>query len=130
MSNSSATGRIKIVRTPAGGAPEEVRKEWVGVILPCAPILGFTDGIELNAVTGEKVPKRYCFHVPQIEAIEALEQKSPDAARWWRELGYPYVDGWFTFGENEAEIVYGVIPQRLVHIPNLDPGVNDRFLTE
>ena len=110
----TATGRIKIVRTPAGQAPEKIRRAWIGITLPCEPILGFSEGIELGAVTRKPVKKRYCFHVPQVPAIEALEQVAPNAANWWRRFGYPRANGWFTFGEDEAEIIYGVVPQQLI----------------
>ena len=126
MSNVSATGCIKVVKTPTGGAPEEIRKEWIGVTLPCAPILGFSDGVELEVVTRKEVRKRYCFHVPQVEAIEALEQKSSEAAKWWRQFGYPYANGWFTFGEDEAEIIFGVIRQQIVEITDEMQGNPDR----
>ena len=116
----TATGRIMIVRTPAGQAPEEIRQSWIGVTLPCEPIVGFSSGTEIGAVTGELVKKRYCFHVPQAPAIEALEQVAPEAAKWWRELGYPHPDMWFTFGEDEAKIIFGVIPQQLVLWDEMD----------
>lgn len=113
----TATGRIRIIMTPAGQAPEEIRRAWIGLVLPCEPILGFSDGFaEYEVVTGKKVPKRYSFHVPQCPAIETLEQVTPEAARWWRDRGYPHTDKWFTFGENEAEIIYGVIRQEIVEV--------------
>jgi hypothetical protein len=110
----TATGRIRIIKTPAGQAPEEIRRAWIGITLPCEPIVGYTEGIELGAVNHKPVPKRYSFHVPQVPAIEALEFMVPEAAKWWREHGYPRSNGWFTFGEDEAEIIFGVIRQQLV----------------
>jgi len=113
---TSATGRIRIVRVPAGEAPKEVRQAWVGLVLPCEPIVGFGRGPEYNLLSQTRRVRTYGFRVPQDLAIEALERVTPEAARWWREHGFPHPNMNFVFCENEAVILYGVVYQRLVPI--------------
>jgi len=126
MSINSATGRIKIIKIPQGEAPEEIRREWVGIFLPCEPILGFSNSTQFGAVTGRKKQNSYSFHVPQIEAIEALEKKSPGAAKWWREHHYPQPNMNFVFDEDEAEIIYGVIRQQIIEVTDEMQGDPNR----
>jgi hypothetical protein len=53
-----------------------------------------------------------------------LQEKSPEAAKWWRDHGYPKNEGRFGFGEDEAEIIEGVTHQKFTHIP--DDSINQR----
>ena len=94
---------IKIVEVPDGEAPLEVREKWVGAILTCVRV----DTMEhaLGVVSHRPSPsRRNVWIVPQEEAISALEKIAPEAAKWWRENGYPRGGGGFTFGESEAVI--------------------------
>jgi hypothetical protein len=84
------------VRVPAGNAPEEVRKAWVGVELPLhAP------GLYKAKVAGLLEPPRgwvamWLRHLPGFgrtkigyvvaagPAVEELARRNPAAARWFR----------------------------------------------
>jgi hypothetical protein len=66
-----ARWQFAITSTPPGFAPEEIRKEWVGVTLP---------------VRGQQEPG---VSVLGREAIELLKEKSPQGYKWWRNY---YID--------------------------------------
>jgi len=74
---------IQIIAPPPGQAPEWVRKQWVGCILP-------TSGTSLGRHLGVLDHKpnddnAYGYRVEKKVAIEVLRQKSPEAAEWWDE---------------------------------------------
>lgn len=74
--------RIKIVKTPKGGAPKWVRNKWIGIELE-------TDTHHLptrDFVTGQASGQVGGYEILADKAIEALEQISPDAATWFREF--------------------------------------------
>jgi hypothetical protein len=123
MSNQKATGCIRIVKTPLGEAPEEIRHAWVGLFLPCLPILGYSDGNLYGVVTRKVVPQCYGFHVPQDLAIQALEQGQwLGAVKWWKDHGFPHPGNNFIFDEDEAEIISGVTRQKLTEVTDEAQG--------
>lgn len=127
MNAIESTGQIRITRIPSGEAPFEIRKAWLGLILPCDPYLGYPDnGIEQGVLSGKKASRnRRGFSVPQDEALEILSLHNPAAATWWRENGFPTQEGYFGFGEGEAEIISGVTPQSIMQVTEEmmgDPG--------
>jgi hypothetical protein len=74
---------IRITAVPPGEAPEEVRRAWVGLVLPLArrmqgPLLARSFGV----LTG-RTQKVYGYAVPAARAVEILSQSAPEAARWW-----------------------------------------------
>ena len=103
-------GVIRFTSVPRGGAPFQIREQWIGVEVPC---LFSHDGVPLNAndsvrdvETGFEVPDYPGYIVLQTLAIEALEQKSPEAAQYWMERGFPNHDlALFLFDHNSAEVV-------------------------
>jgi hypothetical protein len=90
---------IRIIATPPGEAPEEVRRAWVGLELPLAagetgprdlPVGGVLTGARtflgklFNLLTGQRrYAHGYVIDAPQ--ALVLLAEKSPRAALWWRE---------------------------------------------
>jgi hypothetical protein len=62
-------GIFTITRMPPGFAPEDIRRQWVGVALP---MRGYFEPSEGVTVMGR-------------EAIELLRHKSPDAHAWWQD---------------------------------------------
>jgi hypothetical protein len=90
---------IRIIATPPGEAPEEIRKAWIGVRIPM-PLFhrnakdwrsaGVLTGpksffARLRALFSGQYVRRHGYAVAVVEAILALEVSNPAAARWWRE---------------------------------------------
>jgi hypothetical protein len=90
---------IRIIATPPGEAPEEIRRAWIGVRLP---LLVFhkqaKDWRSAGVLTGPKsflarfsglfsgrFQRHHGYAVSVVEAISALEAANPAAAKWWRE---------------------------------------------
>lgn len=129
-----ATGRIKITKVPEGEAPLWVRQAWVGLELPCDPIMGYPDQGDGNQDRGAVSQKhlennRYGVSVPQEEALLILEKKNPAAAKWWRDHGLPEPGNkYFGFDEGEVEIISGVkrqVIQQYLGVLELGVGAHD-----
>jgi hypothetical protein len=89
---------IEIIATPPGEAPEEVRKSWIGVVIPL-PRSAQTEQERTGygVLTGprswflalfpflhkSKVRWRG-YRVSGADAIFALAKRDPSAAEWWR----------------------------------------------
>ena len=95
---------FRIAAMPRGGAPEEVRREWIGISLPFdAP---HERSRERNLVDGSLQPERPFVTVPARTALEELAKKSEAAAQWFYDHLSPSFlqSGNFTFGTSELEI--------------------------
>ena len=118
---NNVTGKIKIVKIPAGEAPEWVRKACVGRVFPCSSIIGFPDNgePEKGVLTGKVIKydgkNRYSISVSQKYFIRILNRFNQKAAKWWKLNGFPKPapDDYFSFGEHEVEIISGVKRQVL-----------------
>jgi hypothetical protein len=91
--------KVRIIDVPPGEAPEEVRRAWVGLILPVAlgevgprstPMYGVLSGPRsylghLWRVLTRHSPRAMQYVVPVDCALEILEETSPEAAAWWEE---------------------------------------------
>lgn len=108
------TGRIKIVKVPAGEAPLWVREAWVGVELPCFPDMGWVPA--KGALSGQKIEVGSGVIVSQDEALKLLGIKNAEAERWWRNHGHPNENVNFVFREGDIEIVSGVTHRRIIHV--------------
>ena len=88
--------KIRIKRSPAGEAPDEIRAAWIGLSLPLAypnrskwkgfgvitgPKLWITRMIRVFLGRADEVDG-YC--VDAHEAIHRLSSHNPEAARWWK----------------------------------------------
>ena len=65
--------KIKITKTPPGDLPENIREQWVGVVIPVAPLderLRYATGVELGEPQNQDG-----FEVLATEAIAALQKK-------------------------------------------------------
>lgn len=109
-------GLIKIVKTPAGEAPLWVRQAWVGLVLPCNPVLGSHGGE--RGVLSKLIlfPNRCGYSVPQDQALMILEDKNFRISVWWKGKGFPHQGEYFVFSEEEAEMVRGVTPQKINYV--------------
>jgi hypothetical protein len=90
---------VRIIATPPGEAPEEVRRAWVGLHLPLAagetgprtrPVGGVLTGARtflgklFKLLTGRR-RYQYGYVIDAPQALVLLADKAPWAARWWRE---------------------------------------------
>jgi len=90
---------IRIVATPPGEAPEEVRQAWVGLELPLAagetgPRVVPTSGVlsgprtllgKLVALLTGQAKQSWGYVIDAPQALTLLAEAAPWAARWWRE---------------------------------------------
>lgn len=91
--------KIRIIGLPQGEAPEEIRRAWVGLILPLAsrhpvprvvPNFGVlsrprtTLGAFWRMLTGRD-GRSLNYLVRVADAIAILDEAAPQAATWWRE---------------------------------------------
>lgn len=91
---------IRIIATPPGDAPEEVRRRWVGLELPLAggakgpwfvpvgDVRGLSVGpysflTSLRGGLTRRWVRAYLVHTSK--ALALLGEKDPEAVRWWRE---------------------------------------------
>jgi hypothetical protein len=95
--------KVRIVDVPPGEAPEWVRKQWVGLVLPLADgEKGARSVRTWSVLTGPqtlpaylwrlctgKYTRTYGFVVDARRAWEILADHAPDAAQWWRTHAAP-----------------------------------------
>lgn len=94
---------IKIIDVPPGQAPEWVRKEWVGLVMPIAKNLpSFTIAM---GVLGGKAENPNGYPIETLVAIQILKEKSPDAARWWEAHVNPVFMRWLVFKEEVCQVI-------------------------
>jgi hypothetical protein len=77
---------LRIIRTPPGEAPEEIRRAWVGVELPLRRWETEPDRHLTVGALSQKAPEMAAgYAVDGRAAVKALASHSPEAAAWWRE---------------------------------------------
>ena len=94
---------VRIISTPAGEAPEDVRKAWVGLVLPLAVARAQTRqttgvltrpktflGLLLALLFG-RTQRQTGYIVDAHRAVDILEKHAPAAAKWWRENAGPAI---------------------------------------
>jgi hypothetical protein len=92
--------RVRIIGVPPGEAPEEVRRAWVGLILPVVPSAhaprhvphyGVLSGPYTwlghigRLLLGRAPARSPCYIVPVDAALDVLKEASPEAVAWWRQ---------------------------------------------
>jgi hypothetical protein len=76
--------RVRVITTPPGEAPEEVRRAWVGLELPLAA--GEKDARDLDiagVISGQVVGVTQGYAVDGKRAIRLLAGHDTHAAEWW-----------------------------------------------
>lgn len=122
-SKEEAIGRIKILKTPDGEAPQWVREAWVGLILACFPYIGIPSGGLSGVLSGDEIESnRRGVIVPQGAAIATLLQHDREAAGWWMAHGFGGDEEYFFFFEDEIGIVSGVTEAPMRVFDDLDTG--------
>ena len=117
----AAMGSVRIIDVPPGEAPLEIRKAWVGLVLPLAgnrvqarklPIAGVLTGpknlfASLLRVFGGQRSFSTGYAVETRAAIDILEKADPRAAAWWRENAPHLLAPWrhFVFAAECCELV-------------------------
>jgi hypothetical protein len=94
---------IRIIATPTGQAPEEVRKEWVGMVIPLPP--QETGGITLG-VLGGPAQNQNGYQVLSRDALDLLLAKSQTAHRWF--LLNAFFGSRLLFAHEVCELLPGV----------------------
>jgi hypothetical protein len=75
--------KVKIIHTPPGlGIPEEVRKNWIGIIFEVNEIY-FGIGGSFVQSCEELIPAALYFKISSEEALSALREKNLDAWQWF-----------------------------------------------
>ena len=96
--------RFRVTKVPRGGALKWVRVAWVGLELPCVGSMRNALTTEVGSRILELVTNGVL--VPQREALRLLAEKSPEAAKWWRDAGFPDdLDQIFVFRPDEGTII-------------------------
>src|SRR5262249_16921735 len=83
--NNRTVARLRILRTPPGEAPEDIRRAWVGAELPLRR--GETEPApheSVNVLSQQSPEWTNGYVVDGRAAVAALASLSPDAAAWWR----------------------------------------------
>jgi hypothetical protein len=71
---------IRIKSRPPGGAPENIRDAWIGVIMPAIEM----HGPLADVLTHRREPKRNGgYGVSWTNAMRALGEGNPQARAWW-----------------------------------------------
>jgi hypothetical protein len=102
------TRRIRIVATPPGEAPINVRGAWVGLTLPLVPhVPAPYTAVTAGAVSGADDVPLTGYVVNGKRAVDRLAAEAPWAAAWWREHApHVLVDNYqFLFPADVCEIV-------------------------
>ncbi len=94
--------QIEIIDIPPGEAPDWVRKEWVGLIMPVAE--NKPAKTRSMGVLGGEVENPGGYPVETNTAIQILEEKSPKAAQWWRDNPYLSPMSWLVFKKRVCKL--------------------------
>lgn len=78
---------VRIVAVSPGPAPEEVRRAWVGLIVPLAAGETGPRPVQTAGAAEEKVG----YVVDSHRALKVLEANAPAAAAWWKKNAPAYL---------------------------------------
>jgi len=84
LPGSQPMSLMRIFRIPPGEAPEWVRKAWVGLTLPFDPNVPPAISVR-GVISGEDHALEESYAVPIKTALLILQNRNPEAARWWEE---------------------------------------------
>lgn len=123
-SSPSVMGQVRIISTPPGEAPLDVRRAWVGVVVPLPadhpeePVRVLTDGVltaprtMLGRIWSRLTGRTQWwtgFALEGAECISALARSSPSAAQWWRDNTPRFLEPGhrLVFPSNSCELLRG-----------------------
>ena len=91
-------GWVRVVETPRGEAPPEIREAWVGVDLPLRSWETQPGTVKSGSLLTPGGPVLdHGYAVAGRSAIQALALHSPDAAAWWRANAGQVLESGFRF---------------------------------
>jgi hypothetical protein len=111
---------IRIIKRPAGEAPEWVRDAWIGLLIPTGQteprtfaafgVLSIPKGLwaEWWTMLRGRALRVEGYTVSAVEAVRILSEKDPRAADWWRENCPALLEGrggGLTFQTHECELI-------------------------
>jgi len=96
--------RIKITQVPKGEAPEEYRRFWLELEFDAYRLPSSLGAVELTSGQPAQVGTEDRYAVPLDVALEALNQRSPQAAEWFRTNLASNIDA-LSFGSSEVRVV-------------------------
>jgi hypothetical protein len=78
--------RIRIIATPPGEAPENIRRAWIGLELPLLRGENQPRVLDTMGVLSHQLGHPTTGYIVEGKnAVELLETHAPTAATWWRE---------------------------------------------
>lgn len=100
---------IRIISVPEGEAPEEIRKDWVGVVLPVSRTSGLGPAgafIRKGVESGQFISSANGYAVLTADAIRALELAGKTgAASYWKARKMLVATDELIFRQEEGQII-------------------------
>ena len=94
--------KIRIISRPSGGAPENIRDRWIGLVMPAEA----TNSLLADVVTHKLVTDRVGgYAVPWDAAMDALGKKDPSARMWWEGLNADHRRKTLIFAYDCCEVI-------------------------
>ena len=91
--------KIRIIKTPPGFAPEDIRKQWIGIEIP---IIGEEDSTQPLGVRSG-IENIGGYQVSPLEAIKALKEAGKtEAVAFWQRFSSAMN---FTFKKEVCEVI-------------------------
>lgn len=100
---------IRIIAIPSGEAPEDIRRAWVGIVLPVADVtkqeLRARGLVSMGVLGGPPDPANVVgYNVKTQNAIAALRIAGKEnAVAWWEENVFPDMMPYLIFGTQFCE---------------------------
>jgi hypothetical protein len=102
---------IKIISTPPGEAPEEMRRAWVGLVMPVAEVTDEEVRSKYGVVPcdifgnpSEKEAKREVYRVDTRVALAILRAANQEACRWFEKFVNPEGAPFLRFEKGSCEL--------------------------
>lgn len=92
--------KIRIIETPSGEAPENIREQWVGLVLPVDTFVDLRIGVQESMLGGPPEPENIDgFPVKIEDAVNALKEAGRLKAALWFENNF--------FGRDATHLIFG-----------------------
>jgi hypothetical protein len=84
LNNLDLPNWITIIATPPGEAPEEIRKQWIGMVLPASDPVDVIQPFQVPS--GEPTASVRVYAVPtKVALLFLISQGKEEAAKWWHD---------------------------------------------